>query len=112
MIIEIPARPIPAYSFQTILNGQACSLRLVWRNDTLYCDLMVDNAYIWQGRIVHDRTPIKNFRVTPFVGNFVFVDYEGTNDPQYSGLGSRYRMFYITDNVVLPDNFQLRGTEI
>jgi|GEM_PF-364494 hypothetical protein len=112
MIVEIPVRAIPAYSFQTVLNGQACSLRLLWRNGKLFCDLMVDNAYVWQGQIVHDRTPLKNFRVTRFSGNFILVDYEGADDPHYSGLGSRHRMFYITDDVALPEDFQIRGTEV
>ena len=29
------------------------------------------------------------------IGDFMFVDTQGENDPQYSGLGSRYQLLYL-----------------
>jgi hypothetical protein len=112
MIMEVPVNPLPAQKLERVINGQRCSIRLVWRHEKLFCDLSVNNEPIWLGLVIHNCTPFKNFRVTDFVGNLAFIDYEGANDPHYSGLGSRYRLFYFTDDVQLPESFQVRGTEV
>lgn len=110
MIVEIPLSKSASQSMQITLNGQNCSLFLTQRDGRMYCALSVSNVSIWKSVLCHDRTPIRQFRVQKFVGNLVFVDRDGSSDPVHTGFGERYRLYYITDDVILDEAFQRRGT--
>lgn len=112
MIIELPLRKVPSQDFDIVLNGQTCTIELMRRVDKVFCSLKVDGEYIWRGHIVHDRTPIRQFLVQKFVGNLVFIDHNGTEQPDYRDFGGRWRFYYITDDVTMDaETFQRRGTE-
>lgn len=111
MIIEVPLSQVPSQSFQIVLNSQNCGLYFTTRLGRVFSDLVIDNVYIWRSVICHDRSPIRQFTVQDLVGNLVFQDQEGANDPQWPYFGTRYRLYYITDDVILDRSFQRRGTD-
>lgn len=106
MIIRIPIRAIPSQSFMSVINDVAFTFHFYQREGSMYCDLNVDDNPIWYGLICHDRTPMKERRTTIFSGNLMFVDLEGTEDPTYPKLDSRFVLVYISDDVV--DQFDTR----
>jgi hypothetical protein len=64
----------------------------------LYCDLTLDSTVLWTGVRCMYATPIKSANYINFIGNLVFIDVSGTNDPTYDGLMSRYFLVYLDAN--------------
>ena len=83
------------------LGGQACTIRLVQRDSALYMDLTVDSNPIIQGIPCWYGNKMVRYSYLGFSGDLVFLDTEGQNDPDYTGLGTRYPLLYIesTDGV-------------
>lgn len=112
MILDLPIVAAPGQYFRVILLNQDCGIRICQRRGNIYCDLDVSGAPIWTGLLCHDRAPLKHFRRDAFVGNLVFVDYEGRDDPRMEGLGARWRLKFFTDDVALDDSFLFDGSRI
>lgn len=61
----------------------------------LYCDLEVGNVPVWYAVPCLNGVPIDSRSYLPFVGDLIFIDTEGANDPTYDGLAGRYALLYI-----------------
>ena len=57
---------------------------------------MVNDVLIVAGMICLDRVRIVRHEYLGFIGNLVFIDTQGTSDPEYTGFGSRYLLIYET----------------
>jgi hypothetical protein len=113
----IPLTAVPAQSVQAVLNSQSVSIAIYQLGFPPMADLYAD--------IQSNGTPIINCRkcrafsgaateAAPFMlldsqywgfqGDLLFLDTEGDEDPQYSGLGSRWQLVYYTpdDLAALP----------
>ncbi len=106
-MLAIPTQPIPAQSISVTLANQACRINLYSKtahfdptygtpSAVLFCDLYVTDTLIlaavpcWNGnRIVRDT-------YLGFAGDLAIFDTAGTSDPQYTGLGSRWQLVYLT----------------
>lgn len=92
-LINIGAEP--NQEFEVILSGQKCSINLYQRAGRLYLDLTADGAVIIRGAVCYNNTDILQYRHAGFLGNLRFWDTESANDPVYSGIGTRFRLYYI-----------------
>ena len=106
MIERIPLQNIPNQELSIILNNQECNIRLIQRNKKMYLSLWIGDDEVWSGLICHDRLPMAQSRTYSLIGNLVFVDTEGAEDPQYNRLGERWRLLYFTSDEILPDWYQ------
>ena len=89
--------PLNAVSNQTLtvnLNRQQCKINLYQRNGNLYFDLSVDGKNILKTVLCLNYTSLINKSYVEFTGNLYFVDTTGSNDPEYTGLGTRYLLIY------------------
>lgn len=100
---------VPAQTFQTVLSGQNCSFSLYTRtgydfndltlntvNTNLYMDLTVNGVSITTGAIcLNEKRLLINRQYFGFIGDLMFVDTQGTEDPQYAGLGTRWQLVYV-----------------
>lgn len=89
--------PIVAVAFQSVqvpLSGQQFQLDIQQRSTGLYMTIIMNNSQIISGVLCQDRTWIVRRACYGLPGDFTFVDMQGTNDPSYDGLGSRYVLFY------------------
>jgi hypothetical protein len=71
----------------------------------LYCDLAIDNNPIFYGQPCKNAWAVKPSSYFGFVGNLTFLDMQGSSDPFYSGLGSRFVLCYLPsvgDDVIVP----------
>jgi len=105
---QIPVMPVPNQSMSVVLGGQQVNLNLYTlpqRAQTgtgagdflpaaLFLDISVSNVPVC--------TCIPCFNLNKivrgqgdFIGDFIFQDTQGTNDPTYDGLGSRYLLQYL-----------------
>lgn len=78
------------------LNGQSCQLKIYQRGTGLYMDLYINGDARMQGVLCLNCNFIVRYSYLGFSGDLVFVDTQGISDPEWSGVGSRYRLYYLT----------------
>ncbi len=98
---EIPLRATGNQTLQVVLEGQNCSLRLYTRGlsdgvETLFCDLSIDQEPVFYGCPCLDGLPMPLYAWLGMTGQLVFVDMEGDEAPRWSGLGSRWKLLYMS----------------
>lgn len=59
-------------------------------------DLNVDGVDIVVGVIARDAVPLVCREYAGFAGNLLFIDTQGSSDPSFDGLGSRFTLVYLT----------------
>lgn len=102
----IPLRGTANQSLFVVLGGQNCTIRLESREVgtgilqpglvSLYAGLDVDDTTVFSGQICRNGVPLKRLDYLPFSGDLVFIDMTGDADPQWEGLGTRWRLLYLT----------------
>lgn len=85
---------IPAQQFQIVLGGQNCQLFVYQKDESVYLDLYVDDNLIFSGMLALDRVGIKPTEALNFKGQLWFEDKNGTENPQYTGFGDRWVLYY------------------
>ena len=71
----------------------------------LYCDLAINSVQVFAGMVCLNDTVIGNYPYLGFNGLLAFVDTQGSNDPDYTGLADRFMLLYLQaglDNVQVP----------
>jgi len=92
----VSLKPVPSQTLNVALGSQQCSLKVYQRFYGLYVDLYVNNALVIGGVVGQNLNRIVRSTYLNFVGDFIFVDSQGLDDPAYSDLGSRFFFFYLT----------------
>lgn len=92
----IPLSATPNQTLKCVLGGQYCTIRLMTTSAGLLIDVLVDESPIVQGVLCQDNNRLIRYAYLGFVGDLVFVDTQGSHDPEYSGLGSRYQLLYLS----------------
>jgi hypothetical protein len=93
----VPIQSTPSQTIKAVLGGQNCQIALYAKTQGLFVDINADGVEIVSGVIARDAVPLLARGYTGFIGNLLFVDTQGASDPQYSGLGSRFNLIYLTD---------------
>lgn len=92
----VPVQAVPSQTVQATLGGQVTQLKVYQTRYGLFVDTYVDSILILGGAIGEDRNRIIRDAYLGFLGDLVFIDTQGTDDPTYDGLGSRYLLCYLT----------------
>ena len=92
----IPLAATPNQTMKCVLGGQYCTIRLMTTSAGLLIDVLVDESPIVQGVLCLDQNRLIRYAYLGFIGDLVFVDTQGNQDPEYSGLGSRYHLLYLS----------------
>jgi hypothetical protein len=95
-MLIVPLQPIPNQTLQIVLANQNCQLSVYQTPGGLFMDVEVNDAPIKIGTICQNLNRIIRNLYLGFVGDFVFFDNSGTDDPVYSGLGSQFQLYYLT----------------
>jgi hypothetical protein len=93
---NIPIQPIPSQLVKVVLGGQNVQIFIYQKDQGLFVDINSDGVDIVVGVIARDAVPIICREYMGFIGNILFVDTQGSSDPTYSGLGSRFSLVYLT----------------
>jgi hypothetical protein len=91
----IPIQSVPTQTFAVVLAGQPCRINIYQRTTGLFADLYVNDALIIGGVICRDNVLIVRDAYLGFTGDLAFFDTAGQDDPEPSGLGSRWVLCYI-----------------
>jgi hypothetical protein len=113
----IPLTAVPSQSATVALSGQSVTVNVYQLGfppvAELYCDVQSNGAPIASCRKARafsgSTTEAAPFMLLDsaywgFQGDFLFIDTQGDEDPQFSGLGSRWQLVYYTpdDLAALP----------
>lgn len=91
----IPVQAVPNQTFAVLLANQPCQITLTTRMLGLYLDLVIANTPVRRGVKCENANRLIRYKYLGFTGDLWFLDTQGTEDPDYTGLGSRFLFEYI-----------------
>lgn len=91
----IPLQAIPSQLLTVSLNDQTCQIKVYQLLTGLYLDLYVNDSLVIGGVLCENLNRIVRNEYLGFVGDLAFVDSEGTDDPEFAGLGDRFNLAYL-----------------
>lgn len=92
--VTIPINALPNQRVSVPLSGHQFNLDIVQRSTGLYMDITMDGNLLIAGVLCQDRSWIIRYQIYQAPGDFAFADQTGTDDPDYTGLGSRFILVY------------------
>jgi len=95
MTLRIPLAPIAAQRASVTLGTQRCQISVYQNATGLYFDLLVAGNPVVVGQICRNRVSLVRSSYAAFVGTLAFIDTMGSDDPDYTGLGSRFQLVYV-----------------
>lgn len=94
---EIPLQATASQVTNVVLGGQNCQLFIYQKDQGLFVDINVNGTNLVMGVIARDVVPLMNREYESFAGNLMFVDTQGSSDPDYTGLGDRFGLVYLSE---------------
>lgn len=95
-MLTIPLKPLPSQNVAVTLTDQFVQLSVYQKFYGLFLDLRVSNVLIVAGVQCENLNRIVRDAYFGFLGDFVFTDLQGSSDPIFTGLGSRFVLIYLT----------------
>ena len=102
----IPIKNVPVQTVLTVVDEQNCQIYLYQTPMGMFFDLNVNGTDVVDSVICEDANPLVCIQYNGFQGNFVFIDTQGSDDPMFEGLNSRYFLLYLTaeENALVGSN--------
>lgn len=98
----IPLALVPSQKLSVQLGGQTCVISIKQRSTGLYLDLSANSVPMLIGCLCRDRTAMVRSLYLGFSGDLTFIDTQGTSDPDYTGVGVRFILAYLTPTELIP----------
>lgn len=93
----IPLTATPSQTLIVSLTGQICQIDVYQKFYGLFVDLYVAGSLIIGGVLSEDLNRIVRSVYLGFIGDLCFIDTQGSDDPEYTGLGDRYVLAYLEE---------------
>lgn len=92
----IPLQPFPSQTIQTVLDGDQFQIAVYQKMTGVFVDISVNGVLTNAAVLAVNGVPlmIAYWKTPP--GNLLFVDTQGQDDPEYTGLGARFQLAYLT----------------
>lgn len=94
-MLIVPVQSVPNQTISVLLGDQSCQITLFTRASGLYISLAVSNQSIIDNVICQNVNRVVRYPYLGFVGDLWFFDQQGSDDPFYTGLGSRFLLEYL-----------------
>lgn len=94
-MLIVPLQAVPNQALTITLNDQVCQIDVYQKAFGLFVDLYVNNSLVIGGVIAENLNRIVRSLYLGFSGDLAFIDNQGTTDPVYTGLGTRYSLAYL-----------------
>lgn len=91
----IKLKPEPSLALDVDLGGQPVHLDIRQKSTGMFLDLTVADRRLLAGVICQDRNRLVRSTYLGFIGDLAFVDTQGSSDPTYTGLGSRFLLMWL-----------------
>jgi hypothetical protein len=96
-MLSITLQPTASQSLTANLAGQRCFIEIYQKSTGLFMDLTVNGYPVLNGQLCLRRVRLVRLAYLGFIGDLVFLDTLGDDDPYYTGLGSRWKLLYLTN---------------
>jgi len=94
---QIALQPVPSQQTQVILDGQTCAISIYVKNQCMFLDLVVNGTQIAYAVQCKNLVSLVPTAYLGFTGWLVLFDTQGTSDPIYTGLGTRWVLLYLDE---------------
>lgn len=94
-MLTIPLSAIPSQNLSVVLGAQSCKIAVYQKDVGVFLDLSVAGAPIVTCAICRDRVNVVRHEYLGFAGSLLFVDTQGTLEPDYTGFGARWKLVYL-----------------
>lgn len=94
-MLVVPLQPLPNLTLQCQLNNQACTINLQQYPTALFLTLYVGGNLVVASVICENLVRIVRDTYLGFSGDLIFLDTQGTDDPVYTGIGTRFQLVYL-----------------
>ena len=94
-MLIIPLKSVANQTTTTILGGQVVRIAIRQMTTGVYLTAWLDNVVIQSGILCLDRVRMMDSNYDGFVGGFMFIDSQGNANPDYTGIGSRWNLYYL-----------------
>ena len=91
---SIALSQVPSQTLTIQLGTQQCTINVYQKSTGLYLDLKVAGTQILNTMLCLDRVALIRESYLGFIGQLFFVDTQGTDDPYYTGFGTRFILVY------------------
>ncbi|VVD90469.1 hypothetical protein PCO31110_01592 [Pandoraea communis] len=91
----VPLQALASQAITIILGGQNCRIKVDQKRTGMFFSLWINNVALVTSVQARDRTLLVRQPYLGFVGDLSFFDTQGTDDPEYQGLGTRWFLNYI-----------------
>lgn len=92
----IPIQSIPSQSVRVVLSGQNVQIQINQKTQGIFVDVSANDISIVNGVIALDAVPLVCREYVGFIGNLFLIDTQGNSDPDYTRLGDRFQLIYMT----------------
>ena len=92
----VPLKAVPSQTMQILLGGQSCDLTIFQLDYGLFMTVAIAGQDVINSVICRNLNRIVRSLYLGFSGDFVFQDTQGTDDPVYTGLGTRFLLYYLS----------------
>ena len=101
-MLQIPIQPVPSQQVLAVLGGQNCQISIYQKGSRVYVDLNSNGVEMCIAALAHNAVPLDACNAYDgFQGNLYFIDTQGEDDPQFTSMGSRWQLVYLTASEVL-----------
>lgn len=91
----VPLNAVSNQTFSVNLGAQSCQIKIDSKGDWgVFVSIWVSGTAIVQSSMARNRVGLVRYAYTGFVGEIYFVDTQGSDDPVYTGFGSRFILVY------------------
>lgn len=92
---QVPLQPVPSQQVQIVLGGQTCAISVYVKTQCMFFDLAVNGTQIISAVQCSNLVSLVPTAYLGFTGWLVFMDSQGSDNPVYTGLGSRWVLLYL-----------------
>ncbi len=95
-MLQIPIQPVPSQQVKVVLASQNCQIAIYQKAQGLFVDLNSNGIDISVGVQAHNAVQLDPREYSGFLGNLMFIDTQGLDDPSFEGFGTRFFLIYLT----------------
>lgn len=93
-MLVLPTQPVPSQTLTTSIANQNVQINIYQKGQldyyALFADVYLNGALLVGGTICLNAHNIIRYAYLGFPGDLAFFDTQGSDDPEYTGLGSRW----------------------
>lgn len=93
-VLQIPLAAVPSQTLTVQLGDQSCRINVRQRRTGVFVDLYEQDRAIVLGVKALDLVGLVRGSYLGFTGQLYFTDTQGSDDPSYEGLGSRWLLLW------------------